>query len=188
MGSVCFIEDARNPTTCATTGAGGLTVMLGTRTAMTMDDGTFTIRVVAGASNVWRVTGTNIVSSAMTVGASTAIPALSAAVYADMVATNNANFASTGAIIAKLTTNNAPVVGATVTVAPGGATNARYDGADEITWDPNTTGPLGVAWAPGITPTNTESLTVTNAGLNTTTVNDVPVFTDKITWLFVNVP
>jgi hypothetical protein len=187
-GRVCLLVDARTPTSgCADTGADGLTVTLGPRMAMTTANGSFTIRVLTGTNNVWRVTGTTIVSSAMTVGASTVIPALSANVYGDMVVTNNANFVDTGAIIAKLTNNNAPVVNATVTVEPAAATSPRYDGADEITWDPNTTGALGVAWVPGITPRNAESLTVT-AQQDTKILDNIPVFANTITWLFVNVP
>lgn len=188
-GRVCLVVDARTPTSgCADTGADGLTVTLGTRTAMTTANGSFTIRVLTGTSNVWQVTGTNIISSAMTVGASTVIPALSAEVYGDMATANNSVFVGNGSIIAKLTNNNAPVVGATVTTVPGSAGTVHYDGTDVITWDPNTTGPLGVAWVPGITPTLTASMTVTDAAPNTTTVDNIPVFADTITWLFVNVP
>jgi hypothetical protein len=188
-GRVCLLVDARTPTSgCADTGADGLTVTLGTRTAMTTANGGFTIRVLTGTNNVWRVTGTTIVSSAMTVGASTVIPALSANVYGDMTTANNAVFVGSGAIIAKLTNSNAAVVGATAATDPPTAGNIRYDAADAINWDPNTTGPLGVVWAPGITPTLTASMTVTDAAQDATTFDDIPVFADTITWLFVNVP
>jgi hypothetical protein len=40
---------------------------------------------------------------------------------------------------------------------------------------------------PGLTPTATASLTVTNAAAISTTFMNIPVFTDTITWLVANV-
>lgn len=188
-GRVCVITDARTPTTnCKDTGADGLTVTLGTSTAMTMANGDFTIRVISGANNVWRVSGTTIAPSAMTFTSSNTIPALTAQAFSDMAAANNAAVASSGSIIAQLRSNNAPLVNATATTSPAPSVIVRYDGADSVNWDQNGTGALGVVWVPGITPTATASLTVTNAAQVSTTFMNIPVFTDTVTWLTANVP
>ncbi len=186
-GRVCVITDARTPTTgCADTGFAGLTVTLGTSTAMTMANGDFTIRVVTGANNVWRVTGTGIVPSAMTFTSTNTIPALATQTFSDMTATNNAAFAGTGSIIAQLRSNNAPLTGASATTAPAAARSALYDSADAITWDQTATGGLGVVWVPGIAPTNTAMMTVTDSAQTSSTLMNIPVFADTITWLSAN--
>src|SRR5262245_26188490 len=61
-GRVCLATDPRKLHTCASTGAGGLTVRLGNNVTTTNADGTFTISATTG---IWRVTGTNIVTSIM---------------------------------------------------------------------------------------------------------------------------
>jgi hypothetical protein len=189
-GRVCLIVDARTPTTnCAVTGADGLTVTLGTRTATTMANGDFTIRVISGTNNVWSVTGTGIVPSAMTFTGSNTIPALTTQTFADMVTTNAASVpAGSGSIIARLASNNAALTDAKVTTTPPPPGNVFYDAADAITWDQTSTGTLGVAWVPGIAPTATASMTVTNAAAESTMFMNIPVFADTITWVTANVP
>ncbi len=181
-GRVCLTMDARIPNTCPDTGVGGLTVMLGTRSTTTMDDGRFSMRVISGASNVWRVSGTGIVPSATIVLGANIIPALSSQVYSDMVATNSASSAG-GAIIARLRDNTDAVVqGATATTTPAPAGNVFYDSQDAITWDQTATGNLGIVWVPGVA-AGTAKLSVTKAQ-STSEVTDIPVFADTITWVF----
>ena len=188
-GRVCVITDARTPTTgCADTGVAGLTVMLGTRTATTMANGDFTIRVVTGTSNVWRVSGTGIVPSAMTFTSTNIIPALATQTFSDMTSTNSAAFPGTGSIIAKVSQNGTALVNATATAAPAPARGTLYDAADEITWNQTSTGGLGAVWIAGITPTATETMTVTTAANASTSFMNIPVFADTITWLFASVP
>jgi len=62
-GRVCLLTDARKLNQCASTGAGGLTVRLGTGVALTADDGSFTIAGQSGQGLVWQISGPNIVSS-----------------------------------------------------------------------------------------------------------------------------
>jgi hypothetical protein len=187
-GRVCVIVDARTPTTgCADTGFAGLTVSLGNGTAMTMANGDFTIRVISGSDNVWRVTGTGIVRSAMTFASSNTIPALTPAVYQSMISDSLATAPTgTGAIIAKLTTNNSPSVGATATTLPA-ASRVFYDGVNATTWQQDATQTLGVVWAPDIAPTDTASMTVTHSAMSKTFTN-IPVIADTITWLVADVP
>lgn len=190
-GKVCLITDARSPTTnCAASGAGDLTVTLGTRMATTMADGSFTIFVNTGSSNVWRVTGTGIVASAMTFGGGNNIPALTTQVYTDMISANPtaAVPAGSGSIIAKLSNSGGALVGATATTAPPTAGAVLYDGADNVNWSTTSTGTLGVVWAPGITPGTTTSMTVTTALQVQQQLTGIPVFADTITYVFANVP
>lgn len=188
-GRVCLINDARNPTSCSASGAGGLTVTLGTRTATTMTDGTFTITVMTGASNVWHVTGTGIVSSATQVIGSNIIPALSSQLYADMVANSNVvPPAGSGTIIAKLTSGGNALTNATATTNPTPAGGVFYDGQNATNWDQTSTGPFGAVWVPGITPTSTASLTVTNGSQAQTVLMNIPVFADTITFVFADIP
>jgi hypothetical protein len=185
-GRVCLVTDARTPTNCANIGADGLTVTLGMRTAITAADGTFSINVVTGTANVWRVTGTDIVSSAMAVGSPNIIPVISSALYAQMVSDSVATAPTgRGAIIAKLTTNDVPRIGATAVAT--GTTSVLYDGANATNWLQGATGNLGVVWTTDLA-AGTATLTIDTAELTQQTVANIPVFADTITWLFVDVP
>src|SRR5437879_12702520 len=62
-GRVCLATDPRKLTGCATSGAGGFTVQLGSAAATTGADGKFTIASPSMTNLVWNVTGTTIVSS-----------------------------------------------------------------------------------------------------------------------------
>lgn len=187
-GRVCLINDARNPTSCSVTGAGGLTVTLGTRTATTMADGTFTISVMTGTSNVWRVSGTGIVSSATAVIGANVIPALSSQLYTNMLAANNVvPPAGSGTIIAKLTSGGGALTNATATTTPPPSGNVFYDADDAITWDQTATGAFGAVWVPGIA-AGTATLTVTNASQGQSQLMNIPVFADTITFVFADVP
>src|ERR1044071_9473062 len=63
-GRVCIALDIRSPlANCATTGAGGITVTLGTKTATTLADGAFTIEKPSGSTLTWRATGQGLVKS-----------------------------------------------------------------------------------------------------------------------------
>lgn len=189
-GRVCLINDARNPTTCASTGAAGLTVTLGTRMATTLDDGSFTISVMTGTTNVWRVSGTDIAQSAMAVGGTNTIPALSQAIYTSMITDSGVTIpAGSGSIIAQLTTNNNAAIGANATTAPTAASGVFYDGGTATMWQQDSTGNAGVVWATGIDPTSgSATVTVTTALQTTTQITNVPVFADTITYVFADVP
>jgi hypothetical protein len=178
-GRVCLINDPRNPTACAATGAGNLSVMLGSQTATTAADGAFTITRPAGAGLVWRVSGTGTISSALLASSGATIPALDQTIYQQMIAASSAPSGdNTGAIIAKLTHNGVAITGAVATTTPAPLGDVFYDGASIDQWDLTSTGSFGVVWVPGLD-AGTVSMQVGNA-----TVTGIPVFADTITYVF----
>lgn len=185
-GRVCLISDARMPVSCASSGADGLTVTLGSATATTSADGSFSIATVTGTGLVWRVSGTGIVASAMQVSTVATIPALSELVYADMVTTNQAvSGDGSGAIIARFTSGASGVSGlqAATTPAPGG--QIFYDGTSATEWDTTSTGTFGVVWVPGLV---TGSANLTVSGAKDTMIDGIPVYADTVTFVLAEIP
>lgn len=181
-GRVCLINDARAPTTCATTGAAGFTVGLGPNTAMTVADGGFNIAVPTGTGLVWRVSGTGITPSAMPATNGTQIPALDAAIYQNMLTTNlAASGNNTGAIIAQLKANGAAVTNARATTTPAPTGAIFYDGGSFAQWDTDATGTFGVVWVPGLA-VGTATMQVMSTG--TAAISGIPVYADTITYVF----
>src|SRR5690349_12972878 len=60
MGRVCLVTDVRG-LNCAGSGANGITVTLGTNSALTTANGSFSIVTPTGSNLVWRATGANVV-------------------------------------------------------------------------------------------------------------------------------
>src|SRR3569832_1926793 len=83
-GQVCLITDPRQPNTCATTGAGNLTVTLDGHTATTATDGTFVIDAPQSSNIQWQVTGADIIASVMSFSAVHRIPAMAQVDYFDL--------------------------------------------------------------------------------------------------------
>ncbi|HSD88835.1 MAG TPA: hypothetical protein VLB44_15010 [Kofleriaceae bacterium] len=186
LGRVCLIADARTPTACASSGADALTVTLGSATATPAADGTFSIARPSGSGLVWRVSGTDIVGAAMEEASGTTIPAIGAALYADMTTTNSAiNNNGTGAIIAQLTHGGAALVNATALPSPVPAGNVYYDGISAIVWSLDVTGSFGVVWVPGMTP-GTAQLTIDGTAQGT--ITGIPVFADTVTFVAAEIP
>src|ERR1700759_2568102 len=75
-GQVCLISDARQPNTCATTGAGDLMVTLDGHTTTTATDGTFVIDVPQSSNIEWQVSGADIMTSVMSYSAVHRIPVM----------------------------------------------------------------------------------------------------------------
>jgi hypothetical protein len=189
-GRVCLTNDSRQLDACVTTGAGGLTVRLGTSSAVTGDDGRFMI--AAATATVWTVTGSNIVTSVEKVG-DYEIPAITRTQFDAMIAANVATMppnAGEGHVIAQLIRNGAPVMGATAT-QPATATWAPfYDGADATTWkQPPTqagTGALGAVWIPNI---DVGAVNVTfTSGATNMQVTGLPILDGAITFTTVIFP
>lgn len=178
-GRVCLINDARTPTACAASGAENLTVTLGTQTAMTMADGTFSIARPTGTNLTWRVSGTGVIASALPTSSGSTIPALTLNVYESMIAASSAPSGdNTGALIVKLTQNGVAVTGVTATTNPASLGSVYYDGAAIDQWDFDATGSFGVVWVPGLDP-GTVSMQVDSA-----TLTGIPVFANTITYVF----
>jgi hypothetical protein len=186
-GRVCLLSDARAPGTCASSGADGLTVTLGSQTVTTGADGSFTMTRPTATNLVWSVSGTGVEPSAMRLSSGAKIPVVSTLLYADMIAGMNATITvDTGAIIARITHAGAPLAGAAVVATPVPDSETYYDGAGVADWNFDATGPFGVVWISSIA-TGTASLAVT-AGAVQDTVGGIPVFAGTITFELAEIP
>jgi len=186
-GRVCLLSDARQPSSCAGSGADGFTVTLGSQTATTASDGSFTMTRPSGTGLVWKVSGTGIEPSAMRLSSGTTIPAIQSLLYGDMIAAMNAVVSvETGAIIARLTKANAAITDAVVVASPTPDSETYYDGLGVTDWDFDSTGSFGVVWISSIA-SGTASLTVDN-GSAQNTVGGIPVFAGTITFELAEIP
>jgi hypothetical protein len=150
-GRVCLVTDLRNLTSCANSGAGGLTVQLGSQTTSTADDGKFAIVAPAATMLVWSVSGGTIVPSLMGFGANATIPAVDATRYGDLLIANGVLLSpGQGSIVVRALQAGAPAVGALVTASPVPQYATYYDGIDMNAWDQDATGAFGVAWLTGV--------------------------------------
>jgi hypothetical protein len=187
----CLLLSASDvqPNGCALTGASGLTVALGTEIAITNDDGTFTIMRPADTTGlVWRISGTNVVPSAVELGPVLSLPVIALPAYQDMLAATDAAIANgDGALFVRVVRGTVAVKDAVVSVDPP-PTNDQvfYDSADPNIWETTATGNLGVAWVPSEIP-GTAQLTVTT-GTSATVVTGIPVFQDTITFAIAEIP
>ena len=186
-GRVCLVSDSRELDTCATTGAGGLTVRLGANSAATADNGSF---MIAGTTAMtWSVTGTNIVTSLKKIG-DYEVPAIPRAMFDDMIAQNLSTLPPNpgeGHIIAMLIRNGAPVTGATAAKPQGAAWNPFYDGDTDAThWTQTSTSANGVVWFPNID-VGTVNVSVTS-GTTTIQAMALPVEDGAITFTTILFP
>ncbi len=150
-GRVCLITDLRQLGDCATTGADGLTVTLGSYEAVTEDDGTFIIEGSQGTSVAWRITGPNIVTSVQGLSIVHQIPAIRSSRYADLLLDNGIILnPGEGSIVVEVLENNAPRSGALASTNPQASFATRYDGNSALVWDQDQTGLFGIAWLPGV--------------------------------------
>jgi hypothetical protein len=185
-GRVCLLSDVRQPGACAGTGAGNITVQLGTASALTADDGAFSLISPGGANLVWNVSAADLVPSVMPLGASNLLYAVPAVLYEDMLTTNSVVVGATeGAIVVFVRDQSGPVQGADVAVTPASATyDPLYDTADAVTWAPGDTGPFGASWVPALGQ-GTATVTVTPPSAGAQVVNNVPVAGGALTFLTV---
>lgn len=149
-GRVCLTSDARNLDACATTGADGFTVRLGTQTAVTAADGTFMIK--ADAAPFYIVTGSTIVTSVKRVG-DYEIPALTRTLFSSMVSANLVGYPPNpgeGHLMAQLIHNGMPVAGASAEALPTATWNPFYNGTSATAWTQSASGTNSTAWIPSI--------------------------------------
>ncbi|NVB82401.1 MAG: hypothetical protein HOV81_28740 [Kofleriaceae bacterium] len=185
---VCLLVDARFPTTCANTGAGNLMVSLGSFTATTADDGSFTIMRPTSSNLVWRVSGDSVFPSAMSFGTLTSIPALDLAVYLEMVGANNVTPpVEDGQIIAKVLRGTTPISNVTATTDPISDVPPLYDGGDAVHWQGNATGQLGSIWVPGVRPPSAQ-LNLRVGTTDLAPVVGIPLFQSTVTFVFAEFP
>ena len=189
-GRVCVLIDPRNHTSCADSGAAGIGVMLGTSSAVTEEDGAFTIVAPPGSNLVWIVGGGGVATSVMAVGAAHLIPVIDVATQEDLLLDNGViTPADQGQVFVRSLRGGLPLAGVTATVTPPGAPPTfavRYDGLTPIAWTETATGMFGVAWLPGV-PAGTVSVTVTPSDGTPRTLI-VPVLGDANTFATVEIP
>jgi hypothetical protein len=187
-GQVCLITDPRQPNTCATTGAGNLTVTLDGHTATTATDGTFVIDAPQSSNIQWQVTGADIIASVMSFSAVHRIPVMAQVDYFDL-ANSNAVVPTSGQgdLFVHVTHQGASVAMATATVAPAAQFPTLYDGDAATTWTQLGTSTAGVVWIPGL-PQGSAAVTVTPDGGTATVVNSIPVGDQTLTWVSVELP
>lgn len=185
-GRVCLVTDLRDVTACASTGAGGLTVRLGAKSATTAANGSFAIEVPAASNVVWNVSGANIQTSIAPFSATLSIPAIATVDYRALEDEYGLlEVGGQGAIVAHLVTATAPktaVAMATAATSPTGAYVPFYDGKAARLWTQFSTGTHGAVWIPGL-PAGTVALTVLPAGGVAQTINAVPVVDQAITFI-----
>ncbi len=189
-GRVCLVSDLRNLSTCAATGADGLTVTLGSETATTSADGSFTIGTPGGSSLVWHVSGTGIVPSVMAYSATplaSAVPAVPAVLYESFTLSNGVLInAGEGSVIGRVVHATNAISNATASISPAATYAAFYDGNSASTWNQNSTGTRGVFWIPGAAGGNA-SVTVDTAAGDSVAAS-LAVDGDSITFVVVEVP
>ena len=186
-GRVCVVGDLRDLATCADTDAGGLTVSLGSRTAVTADDGRFTIAAPAGSGLVWRVIDPRVITSVMPFAASTTIPAVSVATFAAVTSGSGVLLsAGQGSIIARVVQGGHPLVGATAAITPEAVYDPYYDGNDPLAWDQDSTGPAGLVWLTGV-PVGTPLVQILRAGGDAVTESQL-VEDQAITFATIEIP
>jgi hypothetical protein len=189
MGRVCLANDPRALHTCASTGAGGLTVRLGSNVTTTNADGTFTIPATTGT---WRVTGSNIVTSIMNL-ADYEIPAITRTSYDAMIAgslTSGMLNPGEGAIMVQAIHDGHGQAGATASSTPTSQYVPRYDSASQTVWSTDATtgtGTNGTIWLAGID-VGTASVTVDTATANAINVGGLPIVDGAITFTTVIFP
>jgi hypothetical protein len=187
-GRVCLLSDARAPTTCAAAGAAGLTVGLGTSSATTADDGTFTLTPPSSTMDLyWSVTGAGMVPSAQRFTAGgPLLPVIGEALYTDMVATTQAiDSDGAGAILMRITRVGAPVVGATVAALPVPESSTYYDGDLATQWEEGATAASGVTWISSISPGDV-TLTISSNAMDSQVTTKT--FADTLTFVFAEIP
>ena len=188
-GRVCLVRDLRAPTAgCAGSGADNITVTLGSRTAVTSADGSFSIMKPAGSNLVWRASRPGIiVTSVVPFGPDTTIPAIGVQDYLDLQGANSVVIvAGQGSIVTRIERNNTAQPGVTAAVSPTAAFATKYDGTTALAWTELATSTRGTVWLPG-TELGTNTVTATPATGAPTTLN-VLVEDQSITYVTIDLP
>lgn len=188
LGRVCLMTDPRDQTSCAASGAGGLTVILGSSIATTVDDGTFAIAQPASSTVTWDVSGSTVVESITPFAAQAVIPVMPLVLYAQLQGdTGVIAQAGQGAVMVRVVHGGVPVAGAAVTIEPPGVYGTFYDGTTPSAWTANATGAFGAAWIPAVA-TGTADITVTPQGGTALVISHVPIVDIALTLLTQEVP
>lgn len=187
-GRVCIADDLRAPGTCGTGNASGIIVTSGDNATTTDASGNFSIET-SGANPTITVSGAGIVPTSTTpvrgnTTSQTIIPAIGADTFDSAIESIGITpDANTGAILAMVSSNGSPAIGATVTTNPVSPFGPFFDGDTPQNWGIDGTGQRGVVLIPGLT-AGMFDLTFEDAlGGNETLVNGVQVRNGGVTVL-----
>lgn len=193
---VCVLSDLQDAT-CITSVGGGLTVSLGDSVTTTADDGTFTITVPPGLSNVnnptFGVTGPGVVPTAFPItlpftGTGT-VPVVDADVFARALTSNGVPITpATGTLLATVRDRNGPLPGITAATRPLSAFGPFFDAATSTNWGVDGTGMRGVVLIPGVTVGMVDLSLAHIAGGLETTVAGIPIRNGGVTILDTTLP
>ena len=180
-GRVCLIADLRQPTVCAATGAQDITVVLGSVSTMTADDGSFSLISPGGTNLVWRVGATDLVTSVVPFSSSNILPVITGTYFDDMLSTNGVILNSgEGSVVLFVRDSAGPLAGAAVALTPTATYLPMHDGANKSVWVTGNTGVAGVSWTPGATAGSVGISVTPPAG--TAQVFSLPVVSGAITY------
>jgi hypothetical protein len=185
-GLVCVLPDPRDFATCLTTGAGDITVAVGTGTpAVTNDDGTFTIDTPSGTNLVWTLSGSAVMTSTIGFSTSAVIPAIQTMTFETLANENGIVYDPTqGTIIGQVLHAGSGFADATAVATPVGIYDTFYASPnDQGDWlDAEATTTFGTFLIAGLTP-GTETLTLTPGSGSAATVSNVPSGSGVITFV-----
>ena len=183
----CVLTDSRDLTSCKTTGVAGLTVKLGTQTATTADDGTFTIAAPTGTNVVWDVTGSTVVESVTSYAGQTRIPVMDSQMFLELQsAVGGQPIAGTGGLLARVVRNSAAVTGETAVVVPANA-GSWYDGATQLVWTQTATGTYGTVFEPNVA-SGSATLKLSAGGTLQATLSAIPITDGGVTFVVAELP
>ncbi len=184
---VCVILDPRNPAACATGNAAGIMVTLGTSTATTASDGSFTIAAPTTSNLFWTASAPGFVPTVMPFGTVHLLPILTAERYNDLLLDNGVVLqAGQGSLFVRVVSGSASASGVTATVEPASLFGPLYDGASALIWDRDATGAGGMVWIPDAL-AGTATLTLANPSTSPVTLS-LPVTEGAITFGTVAIP
>ena len=185
-GRVCMISDARSPLACATTGAAGLIVTLGSAVTTAMADGHFSIVPANNTDLEWRVSGAAIQASAMQLRYGSTIPAITKTTYDNMVAANQAvSGDGSGALMARFTLAATPIAGLQAITTPAAESVIHYDNnVSATTWSVDQTGSYGVVWVPGLVGSTVE---ISLSGASNAAITGIPIFANTVSFVLAEV-
>jgi hypothetical protein len=149
-GQVCRSVDLLDLEGCAADGAGGLTVALGDRAAVTADDGTFELAMPDDVSSGFTVSGAGAVTTTTPYSPSATVRVVDADVWARTLASSSVNLPpESGSILGTVRGAAGPATGISVTSTPSSLL-PLYDGELGLAGGGLGTGARGVFLIPGV--------------------------------------
>lgn len=189
VARACVLTDPRDLTSCAASGAAGLTVALGNQTATTADDGSFTIAAPTGTNVEWDVTGSTVVESVTPYAGQAKISVMGTTMFADLRGANAVQpVAGYGDLLVRVVRSGAAVPGEVVTSVPvNDPYGTFYDGLTDQAWTQSATGAFGTAYLPSI-PAGTTSVRISAGGTLQATISAIPITDGGMTFIVAEVP